>query len=68
MQTTPSSSTSSITPEPFSNEFICNLIPTGFSSNRFELGQFLANYNNAIQLASENKKFSSYVVFQHKGN
>ncbi|KAF5278273.1 hypothetical protein FQR65_LT15707 [Abscondita terminalis] len=37
-------------------EFLCKLISTEFSGNRYDLGQFLANCNNANHLASENQK------------
>lgn len=40
----------------FSMDFICKLIPKEFNGNRYELGQFIANCNNANQLASENQK------------
>jgi len=36
----------------FSIEFLCKLIPKEFSGNRYELGQFLANCNNAVALAT----------------
>ena len=49
----PSNSSSSNT---FSMEFLCRLIPNTFDGNRFELGQFLANCNNANQLASDDQK------------
>lgn len=55
---TPSSSTSSPTHNltTFSIDFICKLIPKEFSGNRFELGQFLANCNNAWSLAVPEQK------------
>ena len=40
----------------FPIQFLCNLIPKEFTGNRFELGQFLANCNNANELASERQK------------
>lgn len=54
--TEPLASTSSHTLPSFSIEFLCKLIPQEFSGNRFDLGQFLANCNNAHQLASEVQK------------
>ncbi|XP_030766857.1 putative uncharacterized protein DDB_G0272516 [Sitophilus oryzae] len=42
--------------DPLSLDFICKLIPFGFSGDRNELGQFLANCNSANELASQNQK------------
>lgn len=55
-QQTPS--TSNVTPPAFSLDFLCKLIPTGFDGNRYELGQFIANSNNANHLCSESRKLS----------
>lgn len=52
---TPSSSNDNQSIPNFSIEFLCKLIPKEFSGNRYELGQFLANCNNAIALASPNQ-------------
>lgn len=40
----------------FSIEFICKLISQKFSGNRLELGQFIANCNNANELVSDRQK------------
>ncbi|KAF5278402.1 hypothetical protein FQA39_LY05891 [Lamprigera yunnana] len=40
----------------FSIEFLCKLITNEFTGNRLQLGQFLANCNNANQLASRSQK------------
>lgn len=37
-------------------EFLCSLIPDRFDGNRYELGQFLANCNNANELATNEQK------------
>lgn len=37
-------------------EFLCKLIPNEFNGNRHELGQFIANCNNADELASNEQK------------
>lgn len=37
-------------------EFLTELIPKEFSGNRFELGQFIANCNNADSLATDRQK------------
>lgn len=47
------SSTSNIS---FSMGFLCKLIPQGFDGDRYELGAFLANCNNANKLATEEQK------------
>lgn len=49
----PTTSTSSPT---YPIEFLCKLIPHDFSGNRFELGQFIANCNNANGLANDSQK------------
>lgn len=57
MTTTPTTSTTHETSTvSFNIEFICSLIPKEFNGNRFELGQFVANCNNASQLASPTQK------------
>lgn len=56
-KSTPLSPASSSQPsETFSIDFLCKLVPTGFDGNRYELGQFLANCNNAFEIASESQK------------
>ncbi|KAL0278097.1 UNVERIFIED_CONTAM: hypothetical protein PYX00_000006 [Menopon gallinae] len=37
-------------------EFLCRLIPDSFDGNRFELGQFIANCNNANDVAPDELK------------
>lgn len=37
-------------------DFLCRLIPNEFNGNRFELGQFIANCNNACELASDSQQ------------
>ena len=37
-------------------EFLTDLIPKEFSGDRFELGQFIANCNNADSLATDRQK------------
>lgn len=40
----------------FEMKFLCDLIPKEFTGNRYELGQFIANCNNADELASTGQK------------
>lgn len=40
----------------FSIDFLCKLIPHDFNGNRYEVGQFIANCNNANELASTAQK------------
>lgn len=40
----------------FTIEFLCKLIPQGFSGDRYDLGPFLANCNNANDLANNDQK------------
>ncbi|KAF2886324.1 hypothetical protein ILUMI_19849 [Ignelater luminosus] len=53
-----SDSSTSSTPRTsdFTIEFLCKLIPQEFSGDRYELGPFIANCNNANDLASDNQK------------
>lgn len=44
------------TPLEFEIKFLCDLIPKEFTGNRYELGQFIANCNNADELASTGQK------------
>ncbi|KAK0074644.1 hypothetical protein PV325_007991, partial [Microctonus aethiopoides] len=40
----------------FTMDFLCKLIPKEFNGNRHELGQFIANCNNAHELAADQQK------------
>ncbi|KAK0072243.1 hypothetical protein PV326_000258 [Microctonus aethiopoides] len=50
------------TPSPsittFTMDFLCKLIPKEFNGNRHELGQFIANCNNAYELAADQQKIA----------
>lgn len=59
----PQSSSSSTS---FSIDFLCKLIPQEFNGNRYELGQFIANCNNAIELATESQKTPLIIFYTCK--
>ncbi|KAK0182136.1 hypothetical protein PV327_000302 [Microctonus hyperodae] len=47
-------------------EFLCQLIPDKFDGNRYELGQFIANCNNANDLATNDQKIPLFYFILSK--
>lgn len=43
-------------------EFLCKLIPREFNGNRYEVGQFLADCNNAYDQLQIHKKLPYYII------
>lgn len=62
-------STTNPTPINYSLEFLCSLISCQFTGNRYELGEFLANCNNANNLATAEQRLPLlyFILSQIKG-